>query len=613
MAELAYTHVVAETQVATPAVVTPANKAPQSPVPIPLLEKEHSSGEDRQGASADEARAPEPKVSRLHCPKLIADIQRHVSARHAEPPSLRQRTGAALSRTQVDIRALQQAAGRLPAGVEPVVGQAGGVLDGSTSNAIRSRIGAGRPLDRPVLQRMQTAFAADLSGVRIHTDSSATVLNRMVSARAFTTGNDIFFGSGEYAPDTPVGERVLAHELAHTLQRSTVARRTDAGAATAIGPAVPKTTPPRLVRRSTALAAEKPVDGSPDKTAARIATPPLQPMMERLLETLDKKTLATVTRNKTVALAWVVEPDDPAPRLVYTTSNHWKNPSLERALAQLGAERWHEAERAAKGDRGPKGAPGDAEQLLLDIAWEADYRVVDLAVSRQMCSACAKAVDDYRDEHGALSVFEWKAAEPLTGDANDAKRARKPAGTAGSHAGEERAPEARGKMADGKTAPIPNPERADPAPTFEKAEAERSNLAPSGSTPGFDPARGEGVMLGGLEAIKLIWQIVSPFIPTTAERQWKQALPEIETGLTASPHYGVLVVYRYWTGMNAATFEPIEQFRDWQWQYGPDPQTAYRWHRPPGELLEARNGELDPAESYMWFDRRKWSLFRPSE
>lgn len=109
MSELAYTHVVAETQVATPTVVAPATKAPQAPVPIPLPEKQHSSGDDRLDASAETARRIESEVSRLHCPRLIADIQRHTSERPPESPSLRQRTGEALSRTQVEIRALQHA------------------------------------------------------------------------------------------------------------------------------------------------------------------------------------------------------------------------------------------------------------------------------------------------------------------------------------------------------------------------------------------------------------------------------------------------------------------------------------------------------------------------
>ncbi|MFC6341620.1 DUF4157 domain-containing protein, partial [Nocardioides hankookensis] len=102
-----------------------------------------------------------------------------------------------------------------------VVGHEGGELDDGTSAQIESRRGRGRPLDAPVLQRMQSAFSANLSDVRIHDDPDAARLNRLVSARAFTTGKDVFFGAGEYAPSSPEGDRVLAHELAHTLQPST--------------------------------------------------------------------------------------------------------------------------------------------------------------------------------------------------------------------------------------------------------------------------------------------------------------------------------------------------------------------------------------------------------
>ena len=72
---------------------------------------------------------------------------------------------------------------------------------------------------------MEGAFGADFSGVRIHADETAAKLNTAVSARAFTTGQDIFFGKGQLAPETAEGERVLAHELAHTLQPETPAAR----------------------------------------------------------------------------------------------------------------------------------------------------------------------------------------------------------------------------------------------------------------------------------------------------------------------------------------------------------------------------------------------------
>ena len=40
-----------------------------------------------------------------------------------------------------------------------------------------------------------------------------------MSARAFTTGTDVFFASGEYRPGPSSGEELLAHELAHVVQQ----------------------------------------------------------------------------------------------------------------------------------------------------------------------------------------------------------------------------------------------------------------------------------------------------------------------------------------------------------------------------------------------------------
>lgn len=112
------------------------------------------------------------------------------------------------------------------------VGREGGTLDPATSEAIEARRGSGRPLDADVRRRMETAFSRDLSSVRIHDDAHAARLSSRVAATAFTTGSDIFFGRDQYRPATPAGERVLAHELAHTLQTGPAARRTTAPAAT---------------------------------------------------------------------------------------------------------------------------------------------------------------------------------------------------------------------------------------------------------------------------------------------------------------------------------------------------------------------------------------------
>ena len=59
----------------------------------------------------------------------------------------------------------------------------------------------------------------DLSDVQVHTGGQAADLTRRVSARAFTLGSDIYFGAGEFAPESFEGKKLLAHELTHVAQQ----------------------------------------------------------------------------------------------------------------------------------------------------------------------------------------------------------------------------------------------------------------------------------------------------------------------------------------------------------------------------------------------------------
>lgn len=77
----------------------------------------------------------------------------------------------------------------------------------------------GVPLDRPVQHDMERRFGHDFSRVRVHDDSAAARHARDADARAFTTGQNIVFGAGHYAPETPTGRHLLAHELTHVLQQ----------------------------------------------------------------------------------------------------------------------------------------------------------------------------------------------------------------------------------------------------------------------------------------------------------------------------------------------------------------------------------------------------------
>ena len=75
----------------------------------------------------------------------------------------------------------------------------------------------GRSLEPAVQSRMGAAFGADFSDVRVHTGMATA------GARALTVGRDIAFAPGQFEPGTPVGDALIAHELAHVLQQDPLA------------------------------------------------------------------------------------------------------------------------------------------------------------------------------------------------------------------------------------------------------------------------------------------------------------------------------------------------------------------------------------------------------
>jgi hypothetical protein len=77
----------------------------------------------------------------------------------------------------------------------------------------------GRPLEAPTRRTMEERFGVDFSGVRVHDHAHAAAAAAGIGAAAFTVGQDIVFGAGQYAPITGPGRELLAHELAHTVQQ----------------------------------------------------------------------------------------------------------------------------------------------------------------------------------------------------------------------------------------------------------------------------------------------------------------------------------------------------------------------------------------------------------
>ena len=83
----------------------------------------------------------------------------------------------------------------------------------------------GAPLPAGVRDFMTSRFQANFSRVRIHTGAQAAQLSTQLNARAFTVGQHIFFGQGQFAPDTHAGRELIAHELTHTIQQGASVQR----------------------------------------------------------------------------------------------------------------------------------------------------------------------------------------------------------------------------------------------------------------------------------------------------------------------------------------------------------------------------------------------------
>jgi hypothetical protein len=80
--------------------------------------------------------------------------------------------------------------------------------------------GGGQPLPKSERGFFEPRFGADFSGVRVHSDSKANQLARSINAKAFTIGQDVVFGSGQYSPGSRMGRSLLAHEMTHVVQQS---------------------------------------------------------------------------------------------------------------------------------------------------------------------------------------------------------------------------------------------------------------------------------------------------------------------------------------------------------------------------------------------------------
>ncbi|MEY4951591.1 MAG: hypothetical protein RL299_15, partial [Pseudomonadota bacterium] len=105
--------------------------------------------------------------------------------------------------------------------------------DSAVAAKVRAAATGGVQMSRKTRAFLEPRFRADFSNVMIHTDPIAVRLATELGARAFTYGRHIFFGAGQYNPESRDGLELLAHELTHTIQQSETIQRKEADAAEA--------------------------------------------------------------------------------------------------------------------------------------------------------------------------------------------------------------------------------------------------------------------------------------------------------------------------------------------------------------------------------------------
>lgn len=155
---------------------------------------------------------------------LRRQVQPHLAARAAAPARLRRACAKCAEDDENGPGGKTVRRDAAPAaGSRTGSGAAGGAASGQAKANI-SAMGEGRPLSPAERGFYEPRFNADFSGVRIHDDAVADRAARSVGARAFTLGQDIAFAQGEKSAG---GDRLMAHELAHTLQDAPHLQRQD--------------------------------------------------------------------------------------------------------------------------------------------------------------------------------------------------------------------------------------------------------------------------------------------------------------------------------------------------------------------------------------------------
>ncbi|HSI71286.1 MAG TPA: DUF4157 domain-containing protein, partial [Gillisia sp.] len=170
--------------------------------------------EQEADAMADKVmRMPEPSTStEVSFTKNISNIQRKCAHCQEEDEIKLQRKGKTFQHTNCVIQK------KCTKCTEEDTELQRKECDNSLASDINSTVqqtlqSTGQPLDNSTRSFMEQRFMYDFSKVQIHNNALASQSSKIINAHAYTHGNHIVFGAGQFQPKSESGKRLLAHEL----------------------------------------------------------------------------------------------------------------------------------------------------------------------------------------------------------------------------------------------------------------------------------------------------------------------------------------------------------------------------------------------------------------
>ncbi|MEB3885549.1 DUF4157 domain-containing protein [Lyngbya sp. CCY1209] len=194
---------------------------PQNSAPPPPIQAQLTVGAvgDKYEQEAD--RVADAVVDRIQSPPTTKEVQKQEEETLQQKPQLSTPPTISKLQKKEQPETVQRESEEEDEDVQmkPQTTEAGGEVSADFESSLRREKGGGQPLNENLQSQMGSAMGADFSGVRIHQNSPANQLNQSIQAKAFTTGQDIFFKQGEYQPESRGGQKLIAHELTHVVQQ----------------------------------------------------------------------------------------------------------------------------------------------------------------------------------------------------------------------------------------------------------------------------------------------------------------------------------------------------------------------------------------------------------